>query len=125
MTLNENRGTHELLRVVHELPATGKPGEWVDRRIVVAPPGRRKDAIRIWSDVANVPVEGFSFRLLTPRTGLEAISQFVAEWTFNHLEEWDEALATHLATPEMVPIVARWNEMNPYRSTWELYRIIG
>jgi hypothetical protein len=125
ITLNENRGTHELLSVVCELPAAGKPGDWVDRRVVVAPPGRRMEAVDLWKSVANVAVEGFSFRLLTPRTGVEAISLFVAEWTFGRLEEWDAALAAHLATPEVAPIIARWNEINPYRSTWELLRIIG
>jgi hypothetical protein len=125
ITLNENRGTHELLKVVYELPAEGEPGGWVDRRVIYAPPGRTAEAIALWKGLGRIGVEGFSYRLLTPRTGVEAISLFVAEWTFQGLEEWDTAFASYRATPEAAPIREKWAEMNPYRSTWELYRVIG
>jgi hypothetical protein len=125
ITFSENRGIHELLKVVHEVPAAGKAGDWVDRRIVYVQPGRMADAIAFQKSWGKLDVEGFSYRVLTPRTGTEAGSILVTEATFSKLAEFDAAVARYAGTPEGARFLAQWIGVNQNRGIWELYRVIG
>ena len=121
--LNENRGTHELLQVVHEVPAQGPVGEWVDRRVFYV--RRTAEAIAILKSMSGVSVEGYSCRLSRPRTGAERESILIQDATFASLEQAEVAIANWFSSPEGVELMARWREVTQGRGIDELYRIMG
>ena len=95
---------------------------WVERRVAHIKRGRMQEAVEL---LDSHRVEGYTVRLLTARTGKEAGATLVIEIEYPSIEEYDQALAAMLATPEGMVFHEKWDELNDRTMTRELYRVVG
>ena len=95
---------------------------WVERRVAHIVRGRMQEAVELLK--SSPRVEGYSTRLLTARMGEEAGATLVMETEYPNMEEYDQAQAAVLATPEGMVFHEKWDELNDRTMTRELYRVV-
>ena len=101
---------------------------WVERRVLYVKPERRSEAAELVKLHATAKgelgIEGWSCRVLLPRSGKDCGSTIVMESTFESFEEGQRWGLGVFATPEAGQVFAeKWMDVWTGHSDWEIYRV--
>ena len=95
----------------------------LDRRTFTAEKGRRRDAVAMAKEVAELFTSkfGVTYRIYT--TNIGPFDAVAVEGEFESLAEYDRLWTEFLALPELAPLMDKWNEVTETGGTHEIWEL--